>query len=79
MTDIIDMNGWIEIANIQNVLGYSNEADIFYCYEYNNDSLFTIGCFKRYTTEDLIKKSLGILNGTTLSDDIKSMYGITDN
>lgn len=79
MTDIIDMNGWIEIANIQNVLGYSNEADIFYCYEYNNDSLYTIGCFKRYTTEDLIKKSLGILNGTTLSDDIKSMYGITDN
>lgn len=79
MTDIIDMNGWIEIANIQNVLGYSNEADIFYCYECNNDSLFTIGCFKRYTTEDLIKKSLGILNGTTLSDDIKSMYGITDN
>ncbi|MCR5147801.1 MAG: toll/interleukin-1 receptor domain-containing protein [Eubacterium sp.] len=76
MVDIIDMSSWYEVANIMNYIGYHKQTDHIYTLSTIDNNIKTIGYFKHYSTEELIKKSKDMLNGTELSNDIKSEYGI---
>ena len=76
--NIIDTEYWIETASINNCYGYDRDDDRFITINSTDDSSnYRVGYFKHYTLEDLIQKAEDYLQGSTLSDEQKSEYGIT--
>ena len=76
LTDVISMEDWIEYAYIQNGLGHHSGTDTFYSFSYVEDGLYYLGYFRHYTLEDLIARAQTMLNGTEMSDEMRSRYGL---
>ena len=76
--NIIDTNEWITLCSIHNCIGYYKPKDIILTYGYAQDGQNKVGYFKHYTIGDLIEKAHSILQGATLSDELKDKYGLTD-
>lgn len=76
LTDVVSMEDWIEYAYIQNGLGHHSGTDTFYSFSYVEDGLYYLGYFRHYTLEDLIARAQTMLNGTEMSDEMRSRYGL---
>ncbi|RKM61089.1 TIR domain-containing protein [Butyrivibrio sp. CB08] len=79
LIDIIETDTWIETTRVMNCFGHDKETDTFLTYSYeNNKKEGRIGYFEHYSVERLIQKTKDYLQGEEMSEDQKSMYGITD-
>ncbi len=79
LVDIIETDTWIETTRILNCFGHDKETDTFLTYGYEkNKQEGKIGYFEHYSVERLIEKTKDYLQGEEMSEDQKSMYGITD-
>ncbi|SHN54071.1 MTH538 TIR-like domain [Butyrivibrio hungatei DSM 14810] len=76
MTDIIDTTEWIKIRSIPYSIGYHAGSDSFVVYSNDEDREMHLGCFKRYTLEELIERGRKMLDGIEMSEDFKATYGI---
>ena len=76
ITDIVDLNTWIEVAVVWNSLGYYAPTDRFFAFGHTSTKDFRIGYFEHYTIDDLIRKAEDIIKGAELTDEQKSRYGI---
>ena len=76
ITSVIDTSAWVEVAYVQNSMGYHEPTDSFFAFSYTSSSEYRIGYFRHYTLQDLIDKANKILGGATLSKEKKSAYGI---
>ncbi len=76
-TDILDRETWVEEACIYGSLGHHTLSDRFYTFSSKNEQ-YSIGYFKHYSVDDLIRKANDILQGAEMSDEMKSQYGIED-
>lgn len=76
LTDIIDLDSMIETTCIENCLGYNKTTDRFYTVSYIQSGENRIGYYKHYTLFELIEKGRDILQGSELTDEEKSIYGI---
>lgn len=74
--DVIDMDSWIETACIENCYGHHEATDHFITTSYTSSSEVRIGYFRHYTLEELKSKGWEILQGTDLTVEQKSGYGI---
>ena len=75
--DVFELDTWTEIAAIPSCLGYDASTDTFIVYGYEDSSSETqVGYFKRYTVDELIEKTKGLLQGIEMTKEQKSMYGI---
>ena len=77
ITDIVDMESWIEISVVWNSFGYHKPTDRFLAFSFKSQKSVRIGYFRHYTLDDLIDKAEAILNGAELSPEQKSRYGIS--
>ena len=73
---VIDLDNGIELAHIYPCLGYNKKTDSFITMDEESNEGKRVGCYKRYTVDELIEKAKGILKGAELSNDLKSRYGI---
>ncbi len=78
LTDVINLDSWVEEGCIRNSLGHHRLTNRFYTYSYKNSGENHIGYFSHYTTEELIQRAKDILKDTKMSDEMKSIYGIED-
>ncbi len=78
LTSIVDTSSWIETGYVESCLGYSERTDCFYTYSYITSSETHIGYFKRYNVDQLISKAKDILQGSELSDELKTQYGLEE-
>jgi hypothetical protein len=76
LTDIIDTSEWINIRTIPYCIGYHEESDSFVVYSNSEEWDMSLGCFKRYTLEELIERGRKMLDGIEMSEDFKATYGI---
>ena len=76
MTCIIDTDLWFEMESIPRSLGYNMNSDRFFAVS-GGSSMFRVGFFRHYTVDDLKKKAEEILGGHTISDEMKSQYGLS--
>ncbi|WP_026489741.1 TIR domain-containing protein [Butyrivibrio sp. XBB1001] len=75
--DVFELDTWTEIAAIPSCLGYDVSTEAFIVYGYEDSSSETqVGYFKRYTVDELIDKTKGLLQGIEMTKEQKSMYGI---
>lgn len=74
--DMIDLDSWIEIANVRNAIGYQITSDRFFACSYMYTSDVRVGYFQHYTLQELIDKANEILSGAELSEERKAQYGI---
>ncbi len=77
ITDIVDMESWIEVSVVWNSFGYHKPTDRFLAFSFKSKKSVRIGYFRHYTLDDLIDKAEEILNGAELSPEQKSRYGIS--
>lgn len=78
ITDMIDMKSGVETASIQDCFGYNKKLDIFVTKSYDTKHTSKLGYYKRYNVDELLEKAREITDGTELSDELKSQYGIDD-
>ena len=77
--DIIETDSWIETTRILYCLGWDKATDTFLTYSYEKSRQEgKIGYFEHYSVERLIQKTKDYLQGEEMSEDQKSMYGISD-
>ena len=76
MIDVIETETWIETAAVENCVGHSTASDRFISFNYKGGSDLELGYFKHYSLDDLIAKAKAMLEGTEMSEDMKSQYGI---
>ena len=75
---IVDINNWFELAYIPYCHGHHIPTDHFITFSYAKTfKESSIGYFKHYTVDDLIDKGKYILQGTELTEEEKSYYGIS--
>ena len=74
---IIETDTWYEETFIKTCMGHHAPTDRIYSYSRPSSS-FTIGYFRHYTTDELIKKARDYLQGAEMSDEEKSEYGLYD-
>ena len=78
LTDVIDKESGIEVANILRSYGYHKPTNSFITQAYDDNKTLKVGYFRRYSAEELVSTAQELLQGTELSDELKSMYGIDD-
>ena len=78
LTDVIDKESGIEVANILRCYGYHKPTNSFITQAYDDNKTLKVGYFRRYSAEELVSTARELLQGTELSDELKSMYGIDD-
>ncbi len=74
----IDMDEWMEVALIENGIGYDPKEKIYYVTrnpDYNNTE---IGYIKDYSVDELIEIGKDKLNGAEMTSEQKAKYGLTD-
>ncbi|MBP5260999.1 MAG: TIR domain-containing protein [Clostridiales bacterium] len=76
LTDIVDLESWIEFAYIENSFGHHAPTDRFYTFTYKSSSQYHIGYFRHYTLEDLVNKAETILQGPQMPETMRSQYGL---
>lgn len=74
--DVIDMDSWVEVICMDHCLGHHVPSDRFITTSYTTRSENRIGYFRHYTLEELKSKGWEILQGTDLTVEQKSGYGI---
>ncbi len=74
--DVVDLDTWYEMACFQQCLGHDDANDIFPTYSYSTYNECGVGYFNHYSVEDLIEKAAAQLQGATLSDELRSRYGL---
>jgi len=77
ITDVVDVDTWVELAVVWNSLGYHEGSDGFYSFSYTGAKDYRVGYFRHYTLQDLIDKAHKILGGAELTQEQKSQYGIS--
>ena len=75
---MVDTEYWVETASIPFCLGHHKPTDRFITTSIDNQNQYRIGCFEHYTTDKLIEKGLDLLQGSELSPEQKSEYGIAE-
>jgi hypothetical protein len=75
---IFETETWVETACIRNCIGYAVIPNRIYTSGYDSHSAINIGYFPLYTVDDLIQKAKDLLQGTEMSDEVKSEYGLDD-
>lgn len=76
ITDVIDMDSWIEVACVENCFGHYAPTDHFITTSYTASSEVHVGYFRHYTLDELKNKGWEILQDTDLTIEQKSGYGI---
>ena len=77
ITDIVDMNEWIELGVVWNSLGYHAPTDRFFSFSFKSMKEIRVGYFRHYTLSDLIEKAYRIIGDLELTEEQKSQYGIS--
>lgn len=77
MLDIIETDTWIELTSISNCYGHNKETDTFITSGYDGVNNGIVGYFEHYSVDRLIQKARDYLQGEEMSDELKSMYGIS--
>ena len=76
--DVIETESWIELTRVFSCFGHDKKTDTFLTYGYENRSEEgVVGYFEHYSVERLIQKTRDYLQGEEMSEDQKSMYGIS--
>ena len=76
LTDVIDLETWIEYAHIENCFGHHAPTDRFMTRSYRSSTENNIGYFRHYTLEDLINKANTILQDSPMPEEMRSQYGL---
>ncbi len=76
LTDVVDIDSMVMTAHIENCLGYYADRDIFITTSGDSRDKKNVGYYKRYTPDMLIKKAHDILKGTTMSEAMRSRFGL---
>ncbi|RKM55122.1 toll/interleukin-1 receptor domain-containing protein [Butyrivibrio sp. X503] len=76
ITNIIDMDSYLELAYITGSLGYHKPTDTFVCIYKDDEHIDHLGYFRRYTLDDLIKKAKDLLMDHEMPQEQKDAYGI---
>ena len=74
--NVIDMESFYCIADVECGLCYHKGSDSFYSFSHENEKEFKVGYYKRYSLEELISRAKEILGTEELSTEKKSIYGI---
>ncbi len=78
VTDMVDINSWIETACISRCFGHHVPTDRFITYSRTKTKEHHLGYYKRYSTVELVEKAKKILGDAELTDEQKSEFGIDD-
>ena len=78
LTDMIDMDSGVEFTHIVNCYGHHDKTDTFITQSYDTKKTVKVGYYPHYTVDELIDMAQEITDGTKLSDELKSQYGIED-
>lgn len=73
ITDIIDTNSWLQIARVDNSVGYHEESDRFFAFDGGTNRM---GVMPHYSTEDLVEMANEIIGDFEMSDEFKKKYDI---
>ncbi len=76
ITNIIDMDSYLELTYITGSLGYHKPTDTFVCFYKDDKHISHLGYFRHYTLDDLIKKAKDILQDHEMPKEQKDAYGI---
>ena len=74
--NVIDIESFYCVANIENCICYNEGSDRFYTFAYTSMTEGMLGYFDHYSLEDLIAKAKDIIRDETLSEEQKNIYGI---
>ena len=77
ITDIVDMNEWIELGVVWNSMGYHAPTDRFLSFSFKSMKEIRVGYFRHYTLSDLTEKAYRIIGDLELTEEQKSQYGIS--
>ncbi len=76
VTNILDMDSYLELGFTYNSMGYHSPTDTFPCISKDEDYKYHLGYFRHYTLDDLIKKAKDILKDHEMPQEQKDAYGI---
>ncbi|MBQ6537391.1 MAG: hypothetical protein IJL75_00630, partial [Eubacterium sp.] len=76
LTDVVDLQNYVETTHITNCLGHNAKKDIFVTLSKESSDKYTIGYYDHYSIQELIDKAKKILGDTVMSAEMKSRYGI---
>lgn len=77
LTDVINMNSWVEEAAVENSFGHHNPTDRFYTTYYSVSEERMIGYFRHYTVQELVDRAYAILGeNTEITEDLRVRYGL---
>ena len=76
ITNIIDMESFLELGYITGSMGYHVPSDSFPTISKDDDDIYHLGYFRRYNLDDLIKKAKDILQDHEMPKEQKDAYGI---
>lgn len=76
ITNMIETKSWVEQAYIENCFGHHRLTDRIFTYSYIDSRECEVGYFRHYTLDELMQKARDILQGTEMSEDTKTEYGI---
>ena len=73
---LISCYGWEISAYATQALGYDTLRDQLITYASGSDG-YTVGAFRRYTTQALVEMGKTLIGASELSEETKSLYGIS--
>ncbi len=73
ITDIIDTNSWLQIARVDNSVGYHEESDRFFAFDGGTN---VMGVMPHYQADDLVEMAKEIIGDFEMSDEFKKKYDI---
>ncbi|MBP5261405.1 MAG: hypothetical protein J6Z43_04665, partial [Clostridiales bacterium] len=77
LTDVVNMNTWIEEAAVENCYGHHIPSDRFYTTSYSLSEERSIGYFRHYTVQDLVDRAYAILgDNTEMPEELRERYGL---
>ncbi|RKM55870.1 toll/interleukin-1 receptor domain-containing protein [Butyrivibrio sp. X503] len=76
ITNIFDMDSYIELGYLTSSMGYHKPTDTFPCLAKNENGEKSLGYFRHYNLDDLIKKAKDILKDHEMPQEQKDAYGI---
>ncbi len=77
LTDVVNMDSWVEEAYIVNSFGHHNPTDRFYTTSYSNSEERLVGYYRHYTAQDLVDRAYDILgDNAEVPDYLRARYGL---
>lgn len=77
LEDVVNLDGWVEEAYIENCFGHHGPSDRFYTMSFEVESERGLGYYRHYSLQDLIDKAREILGDDfEIPAEIRSMYGL---